>query len=99
MFTSNTLLILVAGSSTTYGFPIGTKLIENIINDMNDQILIPKYLSSGFQWNEDDQKNENYYDFDKFKEKYASLKPHIKKIQEGNFKPDKSDIFNHNLTY
>ncbi|MBI2791140.1 MAG: hypothetical protein HYX61_04200 [Gammaproteobacteria bacterium] len=41
MLRTRTLLILGAGASFPYGYPLGKKLINCILGDMNDEILIP----------------------------------------------------------
>lgn len=68
MFTSNTLFILGAGASVPYGFPVGKKLITEIIKDMEDDIFIPCYTkiisTDGPFWNSNDEKNDFLYNFE-----------------------------------
>lgn len=68
MFNTETLFILGAGASAPYSYPVGKKLIQNIIDDMEDTIFIPKYVSKKSQpfWNKNDEKNNILYDFNEF---------------------------------
>ncbi len=77
MFNKETLFILGAGASVPYGYPVGTKLITDIITDMGDKILLPiNSLQSGrmleivgdpkYSFNKNDAAHDNYYDLDKF---------------------------------
>lgn len=68
MFNTETLFILGAGASAPYGYPIGKKLIQDIIDDMEDSIFIPKYVSKKSQpfWNKNDVKHNILYDFNEF---------------------------------
>lgn len=65
MFNTKTLFILGAGASAPYNYPIGKKLIHDIIEDMEDYIFIPKYQSKKASpyWNENDKKHNVLYDF------------------------------------
>lgn len=69
MFNTPTLFILGAGASAPYGYPIGKKLIQDIIDDMEDSIFIPHYHSkeTQFFWNENDVKHNLLYEFNDFK--------------------------------
>jgi len=44
MFSQKTLFILGAGSSHSYGYPLGAKFIQDIIRNMDDMVYIPGVL-------------------------------------------------------
>ena len=62
MFKKNTVFVLGAGASKPYGYPIGSELIDDIINDLKDDSLYvspSKGVTNNFHYNENDEKNGN----------------------------------------
>ena len=81
MFNTKTLFILGAGASAPYGYPIGKQLIQNIIDDMEDFIFIPKYQSKKRPpyWNENDKKNNVLYSFNLCEQELGIITPFVDK--------------------
>jgi hypothetical protein len=72
MFKKNTLFILGAGASKTYGYPLGISLVNSIIKHIKDDIIwLPEDLP-------DIGVLQGSYNFSNYKDK-------IKKINLGDF--------------
>lgn len=89
MFNTKTLFILGAGASVPYGYPIGKKLIHNIIEDMEDSIFIPRYQSKNTPpyWNENDKKNNVLYDFNSCIEGFKQISLYADESEPRHFEP------------
>ena len=89
MFNTKTLFILGAGASVPYGYPIGKKLIHNIIEDMEDSIFIPRYQSKNAPpyWNENDKKNNVLYDFNSCMEGFKQISFYADESEARHFEP------------
>ncbi len=102
MFNTETLFILGAGASVPYGYPNGKELIQNIIDDMDDEIFIPKYLSEKPPpyWNEYDIKNNIFYDFNKCVDVLKKVAPYSDDVEQPYLSQRSGDgtlkiVFNH----
>ncbi|GAN26150.1 MULTISPECIES: hypothetical protein [Legionella] len=93
MFNTKTLFILGAGASAPYGYPIGKRLIYNIIEDMEDYIFIPKYQSKKPTpyWNDNDKKRNVLYDFSLCIEELEQIAVYADKSEQGHYEQCSDD--------
>ena len=97
MFNTKTLFILGAGASAPYDYPLGKGLIQNIIENMEDIIFIPKYKTerSSPYWNAADEKHNVLYDLSSFQESLPSFYTGIDLIESRKFVPSDRDDLNY----
>lgn len=89
MFNTETLFILGAGASNPYGYPLGKKLIQNILDDMDDVIFIPRYRSNQTPpyWNENDIKKDHFYDFSMCVDGFKPILEHVDSSEQNQYSP------------
>ncbi len=87
MFNTKVLFILGAGASVPYDYPIGKKLIHNIIEDMEDSIFIPKYQSKNAPpyWSKNDKKNNILYDFNECIQYFEQFAPYVDESEQNHY--------------
>ncbi|KTD66726.1 hypothetical protein Lste_2932 [Legionella steelei] len=93
MFNSETLFILGAGASAPYGYPLGKTLIQNIIDDMEDSIFIPKYSSKKSPpfWNKSDITHNTLYDFNECNDVFNQAMPYVDGVEQHHIRQQNED--------